>query len=267
MKRNARLLVIFLCFCFLFVSCDAKNTNVLSVVSHDYSWLKELHSGEFDEDLARVWTQNENPHRENHCYVTVEDGTICVNNKSDISTTYLMQFNYGYFIGVNLGEHDGWVKFHKYNSNVTSNGEGILVANENCCGIIKNDMYSGYLLTVDYWELSDLTGRIYAIQTSQESKTWEWVKLASFEGYPYNCLASQEDECIYIVTDRSIISVSFTGSVNTIIQSDLLRKIGANSIVILDDIFYCGSPMGVYCYDKNSGIETWYPMDYNKYAP
>lgn len=54
-------------------------------------------------------------------------------------------------------------------------------------------------------------------------------------------------------------------TVSTLVSGSLISKIGANSIVNLNGKIWCGSPMGVYCFDLQTQDETWYPMDYARY--
>ena len=68
-----------------------------------------------------------------------------------------------------------------------------------------------------------------------------------------------------ILTDENISVMSNEHTVSVLTESDLLKKIRANSIVVMNQTVYCGSPMGVYRYNLQNQLETWFPIDPEKY--
>ena len=109
--------------------------------------MTKLYAGEFDREQANTWYLPENPYADNSCAVSIVDGALFISNAGIKQESHTVQFDLGYFVGVDLGGWDGWVKYHPYNSNVLSEAGGILVSNENCMAIVRQNNKKGYLLT------------------------------------------------------------------------------------------------------------------------
>ena len=233
------------------------------VHSSDYASLQYLEPGEFDREQSLYWNLPENPYHAYRCHISVSEEGLLISNQSGRQETYLTQFDNGYFIGVDLGEFDGWVRYVPYFSTLPEAGDSVLVSDENCRGILAKDRRNGYLLTGDALAM---TGSIYLLQCSDAGDQWTWKLLAALEELPLACTYEKEQELLYVVTSGSILSVSADQQVSTLVRSGMFNEIGANSVVFYEDSFWCGSPMGVYRYCVQTGEEIWYPMDYAAYV-
>lgn len=267
MKKN--ILFTFICFGLIInlTACSPDKSNRLKVVSSDYPEIKYLISKEFDSELLSLWTSPNNPYQDYNCYISMENNDLCISNKAINTKMFLQQFNNGYFVGVNLGEFDGWVRYYPYYSNDPIAGPSRTVTTENCCGIIPVDREHGYLLTYGEFlstetDLYEYRGVIYNLSYSYDKREWEWNILTSFDGIPYCYSYVQDNSILYVVIGKNIVSVDANGKLTVIVESELVEKIATNSIIYVDGLIYCGSPMGVYSYCVSTGQETWYPLDY-----
>lgn len=248
----------------MFGACQFHSEKI-KVHSLDYASLAYLEPGEFDADQSAVWYLPENPYREYACSVSVSNGMLLISNDSQERKTYLTQFDNGYFVGVDLGEFDGWVKYYPYYSTLPEAGEPKQVSDQNCRGIITKDRRNGYLLTGDTGGTSGVyQGSIYTLHYSEEEARWEWDLLETLDELPLAYSYDRERDMLYVATSGSVISVSGDNTVTVMVSSDLLKSIGANSVVFWEGSVWCGSPMGVYQYNIGEKKETWYPMDYQK---
>ena len=245
-------------------SCSSANR--LSVSSDDYPKLSHMTAGEFDEEKAMTWFLD-NPYSDYTCSVSNKNGELWISNQKLNNRSYIQQFNNGYFFGVDLGDYDGWVKYSPYNTALTGDDFQV-VSNENCCGIISKDKQNGYILTGIRSHIigGDSKGSMYTVTYDDTIKTWQWDKTISFEGFPMAYDFSSENDQFYVVTDKNILRIKNDNTVETVVSSDLIPYIGANSIVCIDDVLYCGTPMGVYSYNMSTQEEKWYPMEYEKYV-
>lgn len=264
-----RILVFVLMFCITVCSlssCASKNT--ISVTSPDYPSLTKMIASSFDREQAQLATLPEYPYNDYQCVVSEENGVLCIRSQSQADGSYQKGFDNGYFLGVDMGEFDGWVKYYPYYTNVTGDSDVRLVSNENCCGIIKRNNQNGYILTGTRSTLSTMpsAGSVYVIHYSQDVAAWTWETKISLDGFPIAYYFSEGAHQLLIVTDQSILRITEQNEVETLIKSDLIKQIHANSIVCMDGIIYCGSPLGVYSFDPSNGVEAWYPMDYEKHV-
>jgi hypothetical protein len=56
------------------------------------------------------------------------------------------------------------------------------------------------------------------------------------------------------------------GKTEVLVRSHIFYQIGVDSIVLFEDELYCGSALGIYRYNPETGESLWYPMDYEKYV-
>ena len=96
---------------------------------------------------------------------------------------------------------------------------------------------------------------------------YTWTRVATFDDIVDTYLYDSEAQCIYIFTIEGIEKYSITdGTLTNVITSSILKqKVRLTSAVLMDGKIYGGSPMGVYEYELDTGIERWYPMDYSQY--
>lgn len=243
----------------------------IEVTSQDYPMLTTMEVGAFDPDRVRDWyVAEDNPYKQYSCSVSVEDGKLEISNKRNDNTgVYLQQFNNGYFMGVDLGEFDGWVRYFPYYSNLYDLhpdiiGEPVVVVQQPCFGFIQQDLDHGYVLTRGLNADENVYyGMIYELNGYRgKGGSWTWSEYASFEGVPQSFLYNQEDNSIYVATTAGIYLITDGGHVQTIVDSAVSGAIRANSMVLLDGSIYCGSSAGVYRYDMEKNLEAWYPMEY-----
>lgn len=92
------------------------------------------------------------------------------------------------------------------------------------------------------------------------------TEIARFAGSATAYYLSEEDGCIYFATDMSIVKMTLDGKPEEIVWVDYFYTIGVNSIVKHEGELYCGSALGIYRYNPETGESLWYPMDYEKYV-
>lgn len=262
MKRSVFISMAIFALCILsivLISCTEVASDSIEVTSFDYPGLLSMSPGEFDEN----WIFDiDSPYSHYNCYVSLDGGELHISNQSWKREASIESFNSGYFLGVNLPHYAGWVSYFPYGKS-----EGILIANDLCCGIIYIDNNNGYIITYDI-TLESGNGKLYELKRTPEYGygEWSWRVIASFDGFSVNYYYAEEEKCFYLVTVDSIIVVDVSGNVTVITSSDLLAACSPNSIVRIGDSIYCGAPRGVYRYDIDTERELWYPMDYEKYV-
>lgn len=272
MKRACWFLLSLLLLLPVLTSCHAIQS--VPVSSRDYPNLTHLEAAEFDaEELFRVWSSVDNPYEDYRCSVSVENGKLVIRNAPPKPATTLVQFDCGYFLGVNIGEFDGWVRYYPYFSNLPEAGESRLVVDEACCGMVAIDRVSGILLTdcsggIVFGTPSYDLGSIYWLYLNRSDLTWSWEKIAGTKGLPRAICPAENGSGWYIVTTGELLHLSADLSLTKLTDSQMLDTIWAlDSIVEWNGKLWCGSPMGVYCFDPQTQSETWYPMDYETYLP
>ena len=264
-------------------SCSAPNT--IEVTSKDYPKLTKMEPEKFDfeEEMEReIADLNDENFVYRVCYLTVEDDSLRVENNVDyFRTTQEETFNFGYLVGVNIGEFDGWVRWFPYHTSHYPEGESqksILLSKENYSFIIKEDNDNAFIVC----EIP-IFGVNKDGETSGETIVYDfdviWDKNDGEAGYDISCTEiarfagavtayylSEEDRCIYFATDMSIVKMTFDGKFEELVWIDYFHTIGVNSIVKFEGELYCGSARGIYRFNPDTGEDFWYPMDYEKYA-
>lgn len=281
MKKT--IIVLFLIISLLtLVSCSSPNA--IEVTSKDYPKLTKMSPSEFDKEKE---TERELAAMEDDefvyrvCYLTVEDGSLHIENNVDYYlTTKEETFNFGYLVGVNIGEFDGWVRWFPYHTSHYPEGESpksILLSKENCSFIIKEDNDNAFIVCeiptfgVKDGETSGETV-VYDFEVIWDDNDNEagyditCTEIARFAGAVRAYYLSEEDGCIYFATDMSIEKLTFDGKSERLVWVDYFYSIGVNSIVKFEGELYCGSGRGIYRYNLETGEDFWYPMDYKKYA-
>lgn len=244
--------------------CD-RNSKTLSVHSTDYNGLTVMTEGSFDMEAAKSWYLDDNPYRNNTCYITVRDGSIFVENRYYENGTYLLKCDYGYFMGVNFGVYDGWVRYYPYNSGELELDNSV-VANENCLGFIMVSDEKAYLLTCDNFDAREERGRLYELICDRENRTWKWNIVCEIEGTPLGFTFDGEKKAIYVITDVSIVVIDDNYKMSAVAETKYPAMVAPTSVAVLGGNLYCGSPMGIYEFMLDSGEEIWYPMDYSRYV-
>lgn len=151
-----------------------------------------------------------------------------------------------------------------------------LLSKENCRYIIKEDNDNALIVSVlptigvgdEY--ITDGETIIYDFDViwdkndDQEGYELSLTEIARFacETWAY----CKDGDDFYFVTDQSIAKMTRDGKTEVIVRSKIFYQIGVDSIVLLDGELYCGSALGIYRYNPETGEDFWYPMDYEKYA-
>ena len=264
-------------------ACTSANT--IEVTSNDYPKLTKMEPEKFDfeEEMEReIADLNDENFVYRVCYLTVEDDSLRVENNVDyFRTTQEETFNFGYLVGVNIGEFDGWVRWFPYHTSHYPEGESpksILLSKENYSFIIKEDNDNAFIVC----EIPTF-GVNKDGETSGETVVYDfdviWDKNDGEAGYDISCTEiarfagavtayclSEEDGCIYFATDMSIVKMTFDGKTEELVRIDYFHTIGVNSIVKFEGELYCGSALGIYRYNPETGESLWYPLDFEKYA-
>ena len=255
--------LLLLCSILLLVS-SCSHVEKLEIFSNDYEGLSSLTAGTLNEDTVKFWSSPDVPYDVRNGYVSITKEGVTLSRDDNSYSSSVMQMNNGYFLGVNLGM-DGWVRYFPYFSTYPEAGESKLVAPEPCCFFIQADRWNGYVCTLAVDEEVNPIGKIYQLKYLEDGEQWDWKWIATVQGSPLAFFSEEQSSCIYIVTDENISVMSNEHTVSVLTESDLLKKIRANSIVVMNQTVYCGSPMGVYRYNLQNQLETWFPIDPEKY--
>lgn len=264
-------------------SCSAPNT--IEVTSKDYPKLTKMEPEKFDfeEEMEReIADLNDENFVYRVCYLTVEDDSLRVENNVDyFRTTQEETFNFGYLVGVNIGEFDGWVRWFPYHTSHYPEGESpksILLSKENYSFIIKEDNDNAFIVceipTFGVNKDGETSGEtiVYDFDVICDKNDGEarydisCTEIARFAGAVTAYYLSEEDRCIYFATDMSIVKMTFDGKTEELVWIDYFHTIGVNSIVKFEGELYCGSARGIYRFNPETGESLWYPMDYEKYV-
>lgn len=238
-----------------------------------------MSQSEFDEEL---YLEATNPDFKWHgymCTLKLEDGVITVKNgNEDLNSTQYVQFNHGYLIGAYLW-HDGWLRWFSHASSHYPEGQEPIIrllSKENCRYIIKEDNDNAIIVSVlptigvgdDY--ITDGETIIYDFDVNWDKNDEEdgyelaLTEIARFAGETRAYFKDGND--FYFVTDQSITKMTRDGKTKVLVRSHIFYQIGVDSIVLFEDELYCGSALGIYRYNPETGESLWYPMDYEKYV-
>ena len=241
---------------------SSSNETVLTVTSHDYKGLKELYAAEIDEEAVGNWSlMTLNPYYGYICHVALRNDELYVSSEWEYQNSFTVMGNCGYFVGVDLGEFDGWVRYHSYDKD-----EPILVVNENCRGFVKVDNDTAYLFT-GFCHIFHDEGAVYKLSFSPEYDESSCVKIADLSGNPLVYTYNKVSQTVYVATTKELLAVSLVdNSITTLSDISLWEHSGATSIVEHNGKLYVGFCMGIYEYDLETKKVMWYPMDYEKYV-
>ena len=154
----------------LLTSCSRHNNLKVSIDGEE----KILISKEYDEELYIYKDTQKAAVKINSGKIIVKlveptnSGILCVNN--------------GYFVGVNIGEFDGWVKYFPYYSDLTDMTAGKTVVHDNWLEFIKINNNLGYAITYTQSILGNGNGSIYLLELIDSE--WTWSLFASLDFIP-----------------------------------------------------------------------------------
>lgn len=258
-------------------SCSAPNT--IEVTSKDYPKLTKISPEAFDEQLYYDAINADYKWKGYGCTLKLEDGKLVIENgNEDLSATKYVHFNHGYLIGASLW-HDGWLRWFSHASSHYPEGQEPIIrllSKENCRYIIKEDNDNAIIVSVlptigvgdDY--ITDGETIIYDFDVNWDKNDEEdgyeltLTEIARFAGETRAYFKDGND--FYFVTDQSITKMTRDGKTEVLVRSHIFYQIGVDSIVLFEDELYCGSALGIYRYNPETGESLWYPMDYEKYA-
>lgn len=194
------------------------------------------------------------------CRVEMSDGEVRIGRAGTYDSTFVRQFDYGYFAGVDLGEWDGWVRYYPYHTNLLD-ADPELVANENCRGIVAcEDRSRGYVITGNLMEDS---GKLYELVLAESETVWEWHLIGALEGFPYSYSYRDDESGLLIATSKEIVSVSADQQIRTLFRSEYL-KLEPSSILLCEDQIWCGLYAGLLRVDLSTLEQTWYWLDWDE---
>ena len=279
MRKKTAIILILIALLIITTSCSAPNT--IEVTSNDYPKLTKMEPGEFDRDLYYDAVIAYYKWRDYSCYVSVENGELCVSNrKADTSDTKSAFFSDGYLVGTDFGEFSGWLRWFLqedliYPEDGTPTVTETILSDHNCRFIIKPTRYSDYafvvLDTICMMSNVEDDTEIYKFERVSDGLGYDYSlafeKLAALDGECTAYLNCEEEECIYFATDRGITKLNYDGTVEKIVEDENFQYMyQITSIVIYDGEFYCGTALGIYRYNPETGDSLWYPMDFEKYV-
>lgn len=272
-----RFLCVSMLVCLCLTACGTGGTDVLPVKSVDYEGLTELVAAEPDEKMIDLWNSfTVNPYYGYFCHLSLDGDDLLISAEMPPETdSYTLKGNNGYFVGTDIGEFDGWVKYFPYYSVMAPEivGEPADVVDENCLGFIKVDSTRGYLLTWVYQggileAYEGVSGGVYELRFPNADNDWSCTRIADIKGLPRTYTYDADSGILYIATTTSLLAVSTSERTCTkLADLSLWDAAGVTSLVQLNGKLYAGMPMGVYEYDLATGGTKWYPMPYEKLIP
>jgi len=161
-----------------------------------------------------------------------------------------------YFVGLNLGEFDGWVARAKYELYLTDTDPEVILR-ETCLGVVSSrDTADRYLVTGNPFDWAEY-GKIYHRET--KNGVPELVMLYEMDVCP-DGFAVGEKGVLYLVAEDRILSVNPDGEVTVLHTSAWLGEQCPNSLCVLDGTVYIGINGGVAVYDIVQDSLMWYEI-------
>lgn len=258
MKRLFSVLFIFLILISL-CSCQSSSKRI-KVESNDFPNLKFLTSGEFSEKLEEEYYDFDRE-IEALYYVREKDGTLFIYNGIEIphrhDNLYFPAYK-GYFLGTNIGEFGGWLKYYKRLPD-HSPQEEVLISEENSLGYQKIDSESFFAFVGDVAHMIS-RGRTEIYLMEYIDSQWNWKVIAEVDGEYISSNYNELDKKLYIVTRTGIFAVDKSGNVLSYDVAEYFEKLNPNSSVIIENVLYIGTWCGVYAQPLNSDSSIFYPI-------
>lgn len=240
MKIIKRLTIIL--FAVVFLASCRSGANEIEVTG-DISGVEKLYASEysFDRDAEPYFVS------------TVNNKLSLSNKRGDPKYSHVMPGDNGYFVGITIGEFDGWVRYYPYYSfDPLVAGQEKVICEENCQGFIKIDNKNAYmftglaLVTTEY-------GKVYKLNYSDET---DWTCNQIFEVDSVIIGSVYSNGTAYFITYNNLYSISADDEI-----SEPLLDVSQNSltsITALDGIIYVGTFGGVLGYNQSTGDVTFY---------
>ena len=240
------------------LSCSLSGS-VLHVKSDDYPHLSNLEVAEFS--FADIKNNNV-PYTCNKAYcVSEKEGALWIydGRKGEDSKSSVLMMNNGYFVGVNLGHMDGWVRYFPYFSAFPEAGESKVVTDDYFYAFAEISYELAYLMTTNPTFTGTNQCNVYKLYF--EDDVWNWEIVATFDGYP-NAYYYDDEACIlYVSTYKGVFSVDSSLNLSSLKTPDCWNYLGANSIVKIDRTLYFGTNAGIYAYSIDGNTAEWYPIE------
>ena len=256
MKKLVCLVILIAMLMIFLSSCDR-----IKVESNDFKNLNYLTPGEFSDDFLEKY-YNSDYQIENMYFVKEKDGELFIyNGVEDYShkknNVYSPAYK-GYFLGVNIGEFGGWLKYY---DRLPDDGEPneVIVAQKNLQGYqkIDNKRFFSFVGDVPHLTYKGST-EIYLMEYIDES--WAWKSIATLEGASRSTYYDEESETLYVVTFGGIYSVNLCGEVYSYTVPEYFTNLAPNSSVLIDGVLYIGTWCGVYAQPTDTQSGIFYPI-------
>ena len=220
------LIIISLLLVIINMSGCGSEKNILNVTSEDYPGLEKLTAQEPIREELQLFSYLDCPYQTMTCRVYCDNGKLKISSDENISNCHAVTVDYGYFLGVDMGEFDGWVNFYPYHSTYPEAGNIInVVSDENCRGLIKIDNRNVLLFTGLTHVLTD-EGRIYKLEYSEDEGKWTWSLFAELGSAPKAFIYSKDTGMTYVATFSYLLSVDSSGNVTKLTDTELWRYYG-----------------------------------------
>ena len=158
-----------------------------------------------------------------------------------------------FFVGIDLGEFGGWVKQFPYYPNLNQQSYERTIVNENCLELIKIDNKRLFAITYTM----NAGGNVYLLELNNGD--WHLSLYASLDFSPE--AVSYSDERLLLCGEGKIVIIDNTQSLIEIAESKVLSSMITNSIVFLNNKYYCVCDYGIYEYSPENNYEQWYPFN------
>lgn len=230
-----------------------------------------LEKAPFDKKRSSDWYLD-NPYSFDNCFVSLKNGKLFISDSEENPKrkTFLYSADNGYFIGINLGHYDGWVRYYPYMSTYPEAEEPKLVCDEHCHGFEETAKNTAYLFTVfpnpDSNRSSKEDTHIWVLSPDPVDYIWSWEVVGTVEGTLEIYYYDESEQLFYLFTTCGVFEYKLKDRMVTKrLASECLPYLDCNSAVRIGDAIFCGSSLGVYSFDLTSDCESWYPVYYEKY--
>ena len=235
-----RLAIILFAVIFL-ASCGTAPNEI--EVTGDIPGVEKLYESEysFDKDAEPYFVSN------------VNDKLSLSNKRGDPKYSHVMPGDNGYFVGITIGEFDGWVRYYPYYSfDPLMTGQERVICEENCRGFIKIDNKNAYMFT-GLVNMGYEYGKVYKLNYSNETG---WTSNLIFEGDSEVIESVYSNGTAYFITYNNLYSISDDDKISEPLLD--VSQYSLTSITALDGVIYVGTFGGVLGYNQSTGDVTFY---------
>ena len=190
--------------------------------------------------------------------IVIENNTMLAVKGRQINYGELKVEN-GTFVGINLGEFGGGIKF------IPSSGVEYEITNENYFGFY-NDNQRIFAIT----GLGHLSGYGHIHELVFVEGKWEAQIILDIGNHPIAFLAVNEE--LFIVTDKELLLIKDGTIADVLIDNAFWNgyfpfsdsdfnyqgSLAPTTMIYADNSVYIGMYGGVYMYDLNTGMDKWY---------